>query len=138
MQKRRKYLRKWKARISVYDVSSQHHRRKTNDADQIFYGVLDEWINAYAEQLLFKKLNASIYNIDWKCIMCKTPLTINIKRLVKLGKQIDRRAFYCDTCRPKKFTIDIAASPILYRYMSAFYSKIRNIIKTNTNTSELL
>lgn len=138
MARHRKHMRKWRATVSVYDVHKSHHRAPSHDSADVFRGVLDEWVSAYAEQMLFKESQLSIFNIDWKCITCKTSTKINVKQLVKHGSQIDRRAFYCNKCRPKKFTAAIAADPILYRYMCSFYSKVRKQVKSNSNITELL
>lgn len=66
-------------------------------------------------------------NIDWKCYICQSKISIDIKNF-------DNKSIFCDEHKPKIFTNKFKTDPILLRYISSLFSHIRNTISKNSNT----
>jgi hypothetical protein len=134
MPTKHRRFRRWRNTLSTKSVSYNHHKSVITDSDISLKTVLNDWISAHAELLLFRESYKSAYCIDWTCIQCKTKLSIDVHDMIKYQKPIDARAFYCHKCRPAKMTISIMTNPILIRYINTFYAHVKLIIRKNTNT----
>ncbi len=108
-------------------------KKLSRDNDSAVNEIVDLWFSGFTEAYLTTTLYREEHSVDWTCFICKTPTKIHVRQTTNVRVE----DMYCDECRPKPVTPIHRTDLTLLRYISAFYSSVKQRIIDNSNMRRL-
>lgn len=113
---------------------SNLNKTKELTVDERFTDLVKRFYFSYTKKLIPIEFYNDNTSLQWSCFECKTPITVNISKILNAGN-FQSSTLFCENHKPTDYKNNIYNSNAFFRYESAFYDHVKQSI---LKSSELL